>query len=123
MVKTSDNLEASGSRASYSKKATPSSLKEAVTDLETFCLRIDVVADQEHQKIITKMLRKMLEEQEKRFATLSNEVQNLQGKVRSIGTRDWVNAILYSINGVEKNEAILDRSKSGAYTTDLARVG
>lgn len=114
MVKTSDNLEASGSRAYYSKKATPLFLKEAVTDFETFCLRTDVVADQEHQKSITKMLRKMLEEQEKQFATLSNEVRNLQGKVRSIETRDWVNAILYSINGVEKNEAILDRSKSGA---------
>jgi len=50
------------------------------------------------------------------------EIEDLHEKVRSIGSRDWVNAILYSINGVEKNEAILDKSKRGSYTTYSATL-
>ncbi len=53
--------------------------KEALTDIEAFCLRIDAVPDQEHQKSITKMSRKIFEDQELKLMTLSNQVQNLQG--------------------------------------------
>ncbi len=69
------------------KETTPLSPKEAVTDLEAFCPRIDVVPDQEHQKCIIKILRQIFEDQELKLVTLSNQVQNLQEKVRSIGTR------------------------------------
>jgi len=141
MVQPYHNVEISGSRASQTKEATSSSLKQTVLDSKVLCLTIEVVPDQENQKKIIMLLEKILEEQERKFTTLSDQIQmqgeqlreqlreqktqidNLHGKVRSIGSREWVNAILYSINGVEKNEAILDKSRCGSYTTYSTTVG
>lgn len=141
MVQPYHNVEISGSRASQTKEATSSSLKQTVLDLKVLCLTIEVVLDQENQKKIIMLLEKILEEQERKFTTLSDQIQmqgeqlreqlreqktqidNLHGKVRSIGSREWVNAILYSINGVEKNEAIPDKSRCGSYTIYSTTVG
>lgn len=75
LVKTSDKLEASGSRAFDSKTATPLPAKEAVTTHEDFGLRSDVLPDQGHQRSIIKVFRKMLENQELKPTTPSNQVR------------------------------------------------
>lgn len=69
------------------------------------------------------MQGKKLLRQTDEVTTLSNRSEDLQGKVRSIGTRDGVNAVLYSIKGIEKNDAILDKMKCWTYTINPASVG